>query len=128
MATSVITASVVDINQSRRSTTRTIKVVAAAGDYLAAGWTLDLTAVTNPNNLPAAKFGQNPTINFTVKKHPIGYICYVTPGSTLANWKIAFSRSGTADAIFNDVTAAAAPAGIVTPFFVLIDFTSPKNL
>ncbi len=126
MSNSTAALSVVDVNESRRSRTRTVKVILAAGDYVSGGITLDLTGVTNPNNLPAAKFGRNP-VSCTVKGHFGTSLVTIEAGTALTNWKIHLWDvvSGT---IGVEQTVAALNAGQVSPNFVLIDFIGPKNL
>lgn len=126
MANSAATLSVTDVNESRRSRTRTVKVVLSAGDYVSGGITLDLTGVLNPNNLPAAKFGRNPT-SATVKGSYGSHQATVEAGTLLTNWKLHLwdVPSGT---IGVEQTVAALAAGAVTPNYILIDFIAPKNL
>src|SRR5689334_13804759 len=124
MANSAATLSVVDVNESRRSRTRTVKVVLSAGDYVYGGLKLVLTSVLNPNNLPAAKFGRNP-VNVTVKNHYGTHMCTVDGGTTLSNWKLHLwdTVSGTVGV---EQSVGPINAGAVTPNFVLLEFTGPK--
>jgi hypothetical protein len=124
MANSAATLSVTDVNESRRSRTRTVKVVLAAGDYVSGGITLDLTGVLNPNNLPCAKFTRNP-INVTVKGSFGSHMVTIEPGTLLTNWKLHLwdVPSGT---IGVEQTVAALAAGAVTPNYILLDFVGPK--
>lgn len=126
MSDSVATLSVVDVNESRRSRTRTVKVVLSAGDYVSGGITLDLTGVLNPNNLPEAKFGRNP-VSATVKGHYGSHMVRIDVGTLLTNWKLRLFDvpSGT---IGVEQTVAALAAGAVSTNFILIDFIGPKNL
>lgn len=124
MANSTAALSVTDVNESRRSRTRTVKVILAAGDYVSGGITLDLTTVTNPNNLPVAKFTRNP-ISATVKGSYGSHMVTVEAGTLLTNWKLHLwdVPSGT---IGVEQTVAALAAGAVTPNFILLDFIGPK--
>jgi len=126
MANSAATLSVTDVNESRRSRTRTVKVVLSAGDYVSGGITLDLTGVLNPNNLPAAKFGRNP-VNAKVLGDYGSHQATVEAGTDLTNWKLHLwdVPSGT---IGVEQTVAALAAGAVTPNFIYIEFIGPKNL
>jgi hypothetical protein len=127
MANTAATLSVLDVNESRRTRTRTVKIILAAGDYISGGVPLDLTAVLNPNNLPAAKFGRNPT-SATVKGSFGTHQVRIDVGTTLASgWKLRLFDvpSGT---IGVEQTVAALDAGAVTPNFILVDFIAPKNL
>lgn len=128
MATSAVALAVTDVNESRRSRTRTVKVTIAAGDYVSGGLTLNLTTVTNPNNLPEAKFGSNP-VNVTVKGNYGVYDVKVIPGSALTNWKLQLWTTGaSSNAVFTEAPVSAINAGGVSTNFVLLDFIGPKNL
>jgi hypothetical protein len=130
MADSVVTLAVTDVNKSRRSTIRTVKVTVSAGDYdTTGGLPIDLTTVTNPNNLAGAKFGRNPT-NFTIKNSYGVYQARLTPGAALTNWILRIYQTGTsADSVFNEVadegTISTTATGSTS---FLIDFISPSNL
>jgi hypothetical protein len=124
MSDSVATLSVTDINESRRSRTRTVKIVLSAGDYVSGGITLDLTGVLNPNNLPCAKFTRNP-VSATVKGNYGSHMVRIDPGAALTNWKLRLFDvpSGT---IGVEQTVAALASGAVSTNYILVDFTGPK--
>lgn len=130
MASSVITLSVTDVNESRRSRTRTVKVAVAAspGTYPAGGWTIDLTSVLNPNNLPEAKFTRIP-VGYAIKNSYGTLIPVFTQGTTLANSKLQlFATGASSGAVLAEFADATATPASVSGVPLYIDFIGPKNL
>lgn len=127
MATSVATLAVQDVDATRRNVRRRIKLTFAAGDYATNGIPLDLTGVTNPNNLPYAKFTSNPT-DYRVINPPKLYHLKLVRGTTLASGWLAFISYETGSAgVFAEHAAGALAAGIVADAAIFIEFGSQKG-
>ena len=130
MATATVSLAVQDVDETRRNRVRVIKmtVTASPDTYKSGGLTLDLTAVTNPNNLPCASFGRNPT-GFAVLEAFPGYSLHLIPGATLATWKVQIFEDSGANAAFAELADnSAIPAAISGSVNNRISFTAPKNL
>lgn len=94
-----------NIDYSRRRK-RFKLAVTMSGNYATGGDTLDLTAVTNPNFLPAGKFAIVPD-DYDAQNAPGGYTAEFLPGTTLANGKVLFRSAAGAE-----VAAAAYPGAL----------------
>lgn len=80
------------IDITRRKKRRRVKIT-PSGNYVAGGDTLDLTKMTNPNNLGAALFANPP--KFAAQQNaPGGYAAEFIPGATLATCKVKYSVNG----------------------------------
>lgn len=89
---------------TRRKKRRGVKIT-PSGNYVAGGDTLDLTKMTNPNNLGAPLFGSVPQ-NVAVQNVPAGYGAQYIPGATLDTCKVKYSLDGV------EVAAGAYPAAL----------------
>lgn len=80
------------IDITRRKKRRRVKIT-PSGNYVAGGDTLDLTKMTNPNNLGASRFGNVP--KFAASQNvPGGYTAEYIPGATLATCKVKYALNG----------------------------------
>lgn len=131
MATSAVTLNVTDVNESRRSRTRSVKMTVAAspGTYPTGGWTVDLTTCKNPDNLPCAGFTRVPA-TVTLRRVTFGtYIAVLTVGTTLSNSKLQlFDTGASSGAAFAELTDATATPASVSSAAIYMDFEGPKNL
>ena len=121
-----VAISIQDVNESRRSRVRTCKLV-FSGSYVTGGDTIDLTAATNPNNMPAAKFARNP-VGFSILNDTPGYKFYLIPGANLTNWKIQVRQDAGTNNPFAEIAAAGYPGAITGDANIRIEFRAPKNL
>lgn len=93
----------------------------ASGNYATGGDTVNLTAVTNPQNHNGGSFGFPVNIqDYSVEQGGGGYTAELIPGATPATWKLkVFSAPGT------ELAAGAYPAAITGDPFEL-RFRGPK--
>lgn len=117
-----LASSLLDICGTRRRIIRHLKL-SLSGNYATGGDTLDLTATTNPNNLPAAKaFASLPSVIAVLNK-PDGYTCEMIPGNALNNnllkW---YTAEGT------ELGAAAYPAALSGATDIVCEVVTGVNL
>lgn len=116
---------------TRRRILRIVKPTFSS-NYATGGQVIDLTALTNGNNIPRAAFGKNPDI-FAVLNMPPGYLAVLVPGTNLTNWKVKLyqqkdpANAGGADIAFTELAAAAYPAAITGATDIRFLFESVKS-
>ena len=128
MADTAATLTIMDVDDGRRMRTRTCKVTFSAGDYVANGIPLDLSAVSNPSFFPAGKFGSyNPTV-YKVENETPGYVFTIVPGSAPGTgWKLRIFQSDDAVDPLDEISGAM-PAAIVADTYMRLAFAAPKSL
>jgi hypothetical protein len=109
------------VNTGMRKKRRLFKV-AASGNYVTGGDTVNLASLLNPGFIGDANFGSNNITDFAVEQCPAGYGAELIPGTTLANWKLKiFTTANT------ELAAAAYPAAITADAFYL-SFSGDKAI
>lgn len=82
-----VAAKGIDLGRARRKVRRVLSLT-LSGNYVTAGDTLDLTAITNPKGIDGMKnFSRLPDY-YEVLNKPAAYGVQVIPGTTLANTKV----------------------------------------
>lgn len=117
-----IASTCIDFIGARQRTIRHLSLT-LSGDYSTGGDTLDLTATTNPNRIPAAKaFSALPDV-ISLENFPGGYTFELIPGTALNNnlLKI-YTAEGT------ELAAAVYPAAISGATDIVVKVVSKTNV
>ncbi|MGH9475430.1 MAG: hypothetical protein ACRD1C_03755 [Terriglobales bacterium] len=117
-----IASTILNVIGARRRTIRQLALT-LSGNYSTGGDTLDLTATTNPNYLPAAKaFSASPD-SIVILNHPDGYGVEIKPGNALNNNLVKFyTAAGT------ELAEGAYPAALSGATDIVAEVISKTNM
>lgn len=114
---------------SRRRAVNAYKVT-ASGSYTTGGDTVDLTAATNPNNLPKSGWGRKPD-GYRVANCPAGYVAKLVPQTSTElddGYLLQFFESGADGGDLDEIAASTYPVGISGDTSIIIEFSGPIGL
>lgn len=121
-----VSLSVSDVNESRRSCSRTIKISITGGYYSPGGINMDLSQTLNPLFLPGGKFTSIPT-SATIRGNFGVYDVKIIPSTSLLDWKLQIFVTGlTSNSVFDESEGGPVNGGAVLPNVIYVDFVSVK--